>query len=289
MIGNNDPAALLASIDNDAALCTLVGIDGSFSRRLGAQIAVMPNGRTVGSLSDGCLERQLANDAAEARAAGGVPRLIRYGKGSPYIDFRLPCGSGLDVLVDPAPDRAALARAAACLAARQPGVVDLPAPHAPHAPLLDRRHYIPELRIVLFGEGPEFGAFAAVADCLGVELETYARAATTTPRLMLGRIPQGLSADPWTAIVLLFHDHDWEQALLRWAVTTPAFYIGAQGGEKARQARRTMLSADGLDDDLFARIRSPIGLIPRTREPRVLALSVLAEIVEAYEELHPHR
>ena len=55
--------------------------------------------------------------------------------------------------------------------------------------------------------------------------------------------------------MLLFHDHEWEQAILEWALATPAFYIGA---------------------------------ITHSREPGVLALSVLAEIVGAYEALHPH-
>ena len=38
----------------------------------------------------------------------------------------------------------------------------------------------------------------------------------------------------------------------------------------------------------LARIRSPIGVITHSREPGVLALSVLAEIVGEYEVLHPH-
>src|SRR5690606_39506250 len=55
--------------------------------------------------------------------------------------------------------------------------------------------------------------------------------------LSIGRRPAGLSADPWTAIVLLFHDHEWEQAILEWALDTPAFFIGAQGGFEARRAQ----------------------------------------------------
>jgi len=40
--------------------------------------------------------------------------------------------------------------------------------------------------------------------------------------------------------------------------------------------------------DQLGRIRSPIGVITHSREPGVLALSVLAEIVGEYEALHPH-
>lgn len=267
------------------ALCTLVGIEGSFSRRLGAQIAIAADGRTVGSLSDGCLERQLAADAA----ATDAPVLRRYGRGSPLVDFRLPCGGGLDILIDPQPDRAALAAAAGDLAARRTTALVLPLP--PDAPdsLLTARAYMPPLRVVLFGEGPEFAAFARLATAMGVAVEAHGRADSGGKGLALGRVPAALAADPWTAILLLFHDHEWERALLGWAVTTPAFFIGAQGGGPARAARTAMLREQGAADDQVDRVRSPVGLIGRTRDPETLALSVLAEIVRDHEVLHPHR
>src|SRR6187399_3688320 len=103
----DDRSALRASCDPGVGLCTIVGIEGSFSRRLGAQLAVHPDGAITGSLADGCLEKQLASEIA--RATGPVVK--RFGAGSELIDFRLPCGSGLDVLIDPEPERA-LCRAA---------------------------------------------------------------------------------------------------------------------------------------------------------------------------------
>lgn len=284
-MAGSDQAALLAAAAGDMALCTLVGIEGSFSRRLGAQIAIAPDGSTIGSLSDGCLERQLAADAAAAEA----PLVQRYGRGSPLIDFRLPCGGGLDILIDPRPDRTALARAARDLGARREAALDLPLPPGINEALLARRAYIPTLRILLFGEGPEFDAFTRLATALGAEVDAYARSSTNGHGLALGQLPPGLVADPWTAILLLFHDHEWERALLRWAIETPAFFIGAQGGGPARDGRRAMLRAEGASEDAIARVRSPVGLIPRSRDPETLALSVLAEIVGAYEPLRPQQ
>src|SRR6187399_1357558 len=99
----DDRAALRAACEPGVGLCTIVGIEGSFSRRVGAQLAVHPDGAITGSLADGCLETQLASEIA----AASEPVVRRFGAGSELIDFRLPCGSGLDVLIDPAPDRAA--------------------------------------------------------------------------------------------------------------------------------------------------------------------------------------
>lgn len=269
----DDRSALRSACEPGVGLCTVVGIEGSFSRRVGAQLAVLPDGTIVGSLADGCLEKQLASEIAAASA----PVVKRFGAGSELIDFRLPCGSGLDVLIDPEPDRAACMAAVASLDARKQAGLALPAKQLPE------RRYIPALRLQLFGEGPELAALIALAGAAGIETAAHGKDA-----LSLGRRPAGPAADAWTAVVLLFHDHEWEQAILEWALETPAFHIGAQGGMEARRQRIERLVASGVPENSLARIRSPVGTIPRSREPGVLALSVLAEIVGEYEALHPH-
>ncbi|MFC4256611.1 XdhC family protein [Altererythrobacter xixiisoli] len=278
----DDRAALRAAAQAGVGLCTITAIEGSFSRRVGAQLAVGSDGAIIGSLADGCLERQLAAEITAARDTGrGVMR--RFGAGSPLIDFRLPCGSGIDIWIDPAPDHAACADVAARLDAREQAA--LPLPHG-GAGLAERR-YIPPLRLLLFGEGPELDALATIARGAGYLVECL-RSDSAQPALALGRAPQGLAADPWTAVVLLFHDHEWEQAILQWALATPAFFIGAQGGMDTRAGRLERLAAAGQGPEQLARIHSPVGVIPRAREPGVLVLSALAQIVGAYEALHPH-
>jgi xanthine dehydrogenase accessory factor len=280
----SDHEALSYAAGNPAALCTIVGIDGSFSRRCGAQLAVGQDGTVVGDMADNCLDAELANQAGAAMRDGGV-KLLRYGQGSPFIDFRLPCGSGLDILIDPAPDRASLGQCVDELAAREAAAIALPIPVGTNAALIRQRHYIPSLRLVILGAGPECAALERLADAQGVAVEWR----RPEQGLALNQAPSRLSADPWTAIILLFHDHEWEHGLLDWALGTPAFYIGAQGGAPARADRVERLSASGHGDSEIARIRSPIGLIPSARDARVLALSTLADVVGAYEALHPHR
>lgn len=274
---DDDSEALFACAEHGGALCTVTRIEGSWSRRLGAQLAVLPDGSTRGSLADGCLERALA---AEAQA-GGAPRVLRYGSDSPFLDIRLPCGSGIEVLVDPAPDRAPLAAAAASLKAREPA--DLAIGETPQGSFV--RHYLPALRLIVLGSGPEVTALAALARAQGIGVEVGGPAGEegVEQPLGLGRAPD-LPADPWTAIAVLFHDHEWERAILPWALATPAFYVGAQGGKGARETRSAMLAAAGLDPET-SRLRSPVGLFAHARTPSVLALSILAEIVAEYETL----
>lgn len=266
---DEDSAALLAACEPGTGLCTLVGIEGSFSRRRGAQLAVKADGSTVGSLSDGCLESQIAADVRGLDR----PEVRRYGRGSGNIDVRLPCGSGLDILLDPCPDRQACRVAIGTLGEREIVRLALPAPSPMRA-----RTYVPRLAIRAFGEGPELASFAALCRAADIAVDAVAR-----DSLALGR-PSGLQpADRWTAVVLLFHDHEWEAPLIAEALASDAFYVGAQGGENARNARTMALYARGVAEEDIARLRSPIGLVPACRTPATLALSVLTEIVERYE------
>ena len=279
-IGAHDHSALRAVSEHGGGLCTIVGIEGSFSRRMGAQLAVHEDGSVAGSLADGCLERQLAAEIAN----GGERRVMRFGAGSPLIDFRLPCGSGLDILIDPAPDRDACRSVVAKLDAREEAELGLNVPE--ESGLLARRLYVPALQLTLFGEGPELETLAALGLAAGLPVETRSK---DDPALSLGRRPEDLAADRWTAVALLFHDHEWEQAILAWALETNAFYIGAQGGRQAREERQARLTAAGVEQSAIERIRSPVGIVRHSREPMALALSALAQIVGEYENMHPHR
>jgi xanthine dehydrogenase accessory factor len=156
----------------------------------------------------------------------------------------------------------------------------LPLPKSAAAGLIATRHYRPPARLIIMGEGPEVAALAALSSAMELPVETRS---THNPGMALGHAPEGLAVDPWTAIILLFHDHEWERAILPWALGTDAFFVGAQGGAPARADRDAYLAALELGEDAFAKLKSPIGLIPHARDPQVLALSVLAEVVGAYE------
>ena len=270
---DEDHRALAAACEPGTALCTIVGIDGSFSRRLGAQLAVREDGGIVGSLADGCLEQQLASDCRNIRSAS----VRRYGQGSKAIDFRLPCGGGLDILIDPSPDRHACKRALSALRMRRATQLPL----ATNS-FLTLRRYVPALVVRVFGEGPELEALEKIGTAAGLLVDTNDKHGLT-----LGQ-PSGLvPADEWTAVVMLFHDHEWELALLDEALSSRAFYIGAQGGFQARSARLNELRRRGVDDRALARLRSPAGNPTGSRTPQALALAILAEVVGEYERLRP--
>jgi len=135
--------------------------------------------------------------------------------------------------------------------------------------------------LLIFGAAYEATMLAKLAASFGISVEVR----TPGNGIFLNQAPKENTADRWTAVVLLFHDHEWEGAILEWALQTEAFYIGAQGGQAPREQRKQWLKSRGHADEAILRIRSPIGLIPNTRDARTLALSILADVVDQYEQL----
>lgn len=268
------------------ALVTLVGVEGSSPRPLGAQMAVAETGAAVGHISGGCLEGALVAEA-QAAMASGENRLVRYGKGSRYIDIVLPCGGGLDIHFDQDAPGGAIERVLAELEARRPAALDI-------GPGF-RRAYQPRLRLVIAGAGPAVISLAELAGLADIEaeivtparglLQEAARRGLAARELVAGQPFPGLSFDPWTAAVAMFHDHAWESAVLPSFLASDCFYLGAVGSRKADEARRALLARDGVPPEALARLRGPAGLIPNARRPAELAVSILAEVLAAAKDM----
>ena len=64
------------------------------------------------------------------------------------------------------------------------------------------------------------------------------------------------------------------------ALKTPAFYVGAQGSQRARDARLLELNNLSVSEMDLAKLHGPIGLIPSARDAETLAVSVLAEVLK---------
>lgn len=152
-----------------------------------------------------------------------------------------------------------------------------------------RGEILPELKFLIFGKGPDLTTFAALAQSANYQTTVHSPDTDTleeagligceTMALTRPELPPGVSADPRTAIILFFHDHEWEPPILRDALLTPAFYVGAQGSKRTRDNRLDSLRTLGTTEHSLARLRGPIGLIDSARDARTLAISVLAEVI----------
>ncbi len=84
---------------------------------------------------------------------------------------------------------------------------------------------------------------------------------------------------PGWAIVTLFHDPKFDIPALTLALKSQAFYIGLLGSRKTQAERREQLRNAGFSDKEMKRIHGPAGLDIGGKDPAMIALSILSEIV----------
>ena len=292
------PVRELLVRSESAALAIIVDVRGPSYRPIGAMMAIFSETERVGSLSSGCIEHDIALQAMRAQAEGH-PTVVSYGEGSPYVDIRLPCGGGMDVLLLPDPDRKALQSLVEHHDARTTCTLVIDIQSGAMTTTLDTdtaRHagqfhlkIEPDILFNIFGSGIEASTFAALVQTVGypgvllspddATIHSVTARRFETRKLNAPLYPDDLETDEQTAVVMFFHDHDWEPPILAAALQTPAFYIGAQGSRRARNDRMEALAALGVSEDRLKRMKGPIGLIPSARDSNTLAVSVLAEIL----------
>lgn len=287
-------AVLLLDAGQSFALITSLAIEGGAAREVGSLALVEETGAMTGYLSNGCIDRDIQHHALQALRMQRK-KLIRYGDGSRYADLKLPCGGALTVLIDPAPDAKALRRAAEGFAARQPVTLDFHDDHpAQGTGMMGRFCYAPRFRLTLAGRGAIFRAMAQIGHATGFEIhllspdvedlaamETLASQEPlhlTTP----DAAPELEMLDDYGAFLTLFHDHDWEPALLRAALKTPARFIGSLGSRRTHEMRKQTLIEMGVRNEALLRLNGPIGLVPSLRDAPSIAVSTLAQIVAAF-------
>ena len=153
------------------------------------------------------------------------------------------------------------------------------------------RVYNPPLRMAVIGAVHIAQALAPMAALAGYEVtvidprQAFAterrfpgvRLVTEWPDEALG----ALRPDRRTAVVTLTHDPKLDDPALEVALKSDAFYVGSLGSRRTHAKRKERLSALGIDDAAFARIHGPVGLNIGAKSPAEIAVSILAQIVEA--------
>lgn len=291
-----------------SALLTVVAIDGRSPRSVGAQMVVNEHGDMHGYLTGGCLEGELRL-VAQHVIRNGQNELRRYGKGSPYIDLRLPCGSGIDIYFDQAISDATVHESARLMVDRMPFLLttDMDGGSSQIEIVPDggtgiavgiqqhrfRTFVKPSLRLNLYGAGSAALQLALFAKAANLQVEFFTTDALTkasaemfnlTPRMLGGPLTLPPS-DPWTASVVMFHEHEREIPLLIALLDRPGFYLGAIGSRSVAQQRADALIHLGIARERVETIVMQAGLVRQARSATELGVGVLAEILDRAREL----
>jgi len=256
----------------DAALVVLSSVTGGTLRDRGAMMCVSAE-KVAGYISNGCVDADVI-----ARARTGQSGTFIYGEGSPYRDIVLPCGGRLELSIFQNVDSTVIEKALSTLEKREP--VDLKLGDFSLA-------LSPPIKLRIAGRGAACIVLSELAQLSGFEVVLQSPDVDSlheAQHLIDPNNPPPAEDDAWTAVVCLFHDHDWEPALLRQALDGEAFYIGAMGSERTHEIRCQNLMNLGLSKTQIARIHGPIGLVDSQRNARFLAISILAEIIQSAQQ-----
>jgi xanthine dehydrogenase accessory factor len=293
------------------AVATVISTWGSAPRPAGSRMAISQSGKIAGSVSGGCLEGEVF-EQAQAVLKGKPAGLFHYGVSDDLAwTVGLSCGGEVDVLVEP------LAQVhrelIAALDAERPVVLKTdvgPTPGArellttadPAVPgLLDREKPVSQDGVFLepFPRPPELFIFGGshvaipltrLASALGFRVTVVdARSkfadqerfpeARRVIKAWPDEVLKDLPMDGSTYVVILTHDPKFDDPTITAALRGRPRYIGAIGSKKTHRDRVARLIKAGVNPSEIERVHAPIGLDLGARTAEETALAILAQMV----------
>jgi xanthine dehydrogenase accessory factor len=245
------------------AVATIINVRGSIPSFKTAKMLVRDDGSIVGTIGGGCVEAEVWQAAQEV-ISSEKPRTLTFDLNQdPTYDTGLVCGGTLEIFVEPI----------------------LPAPV-----------------LYIFGAGHVAYGLYTVARTAGFDVvviddrEAYAnRTRFPDARQVISEDYEhalaGLAPNDSSYIVIVTRGHHDDMRILRWAVKTPARYIGMVGSKRKAISIFRELTREGLKPALFDRVHSPVGLDIGAITPEEIAVAITSELIAIRrnaEETLPH-
>jgi xanthine dehydrogenase accessory factor len=233
------------------AVATIVNVRGSIPSFKTAKMLVRDDGSIVGTIGGGCVEAevwQAARDVMESER----PRTLTFDlNNDPKYDTGLVCGGTLEVFVEP---------------------------------------ILPPAELYIFGAGHVSASLYKVARIAGFDVtiiddrEAYANRerfpeADEVIAEDYDKAIERLAPRESSFIVIVTRGHRDDMRILRWAVQTPARYVGMIGSKRKTITIFKELEKEGIPAHLFERVHAPIGLDIGAVTPEEIAVSITAELI----------
>jgi xanthine dehydrogenase accessory factor len=296
-----------------AAIATVIETWGSAPRPVGSQLAVSGRGEMMGSVSGGCVEGAVVEEAAEA-LKDGRSRVLTFGVSDDQaFAVGLACGGTIRVLVEPVGAGITEAMLNDLVAARAQRtavayVVNLASWNRNLAPRggehedrfrsdrsgLDGEEFVcihnPPLRMIVVGAVHIAQPLLQMARVCGYDptlidpREAFGSAARFPGERILHDWPDeamaAVGVDARTAVVTLTHDPKLDDPAIMAALRSEAFYLGSLGSTRTHAKRVARLTEAGFGDEDIRRIHAPVGLDIGAKSPGEIAVSVIAQITQ---------
>jgi xanthine dehydrogenase accessory factor len=235
------------------AVATIVNVRGSIPSFKTAKMLVRDDGSIVGTIGGGCVEAEIWQTAREVMESEKPRNLTFNLNQDPKYDTGLVCGGALDIFVEP---------------------------------------ILPPSSLYIFGAGHVSINLYNIARSTGFEVtviddrETYANRERFPEAKEIiaedfARAMARIDLNESAYVVIVTRGHRDDMRLLRWAVQTPARYIGMIGSKRKIITIFEELTKQGLAPKLFERVHAPVGLDIGAITPEEIAVAITAELIAA--------
>jgi xanthine dehydrogenase accessory factor len=282
----------------EIALATVVETWGSSPRPLGSKMAVTRSGKMAGSVSNGCIEGAVFDEAQKVLKSGQA-KIAAFGVADDVaFDVGLACGGHIEVFVQPlgpvhrqlmallrATLRTNLVSGEAELISGSPRGAELahregdwfvePFQRPAHLVIVGAIH----IAIPLHRLAKLMGYRVTVVDARA-KFATKERF-PDADELVVAWPDEALAKmnlDRSTYVVILTHDPKFDLPALRSVLGKEVGYVGAIGSRKTNANRFDALRGEGFTEEQLGRVHGPIGLDLGSRGAEETALGILAEI-----------
>ena len=233
------------------AVATIVNVHGSIPSFKTAKMLVRDDGSIFGTIGGGCVEAEVWQAAREVMESE-KPRTLTFNLNQdPKYDTGLVCGGTLDIFVEP---------------------------------------ILPPASLYIFGAGHVSVNLYRVAKSTGFDVtvaddrETYAnRERFPDAKEVIAedfeRVMARLAPNESSYIVIVTRGHRDDMRVLRWAVQTPARYIGMIGSKRKTITIFRELTKAGIAPVLLERVHAPVGLDIGAVTPEEIAVAIVAELI----------
>lgn len=233
------------------ALATIVATHGSIPSFCSAKMLVRDDGSIVGTIGGGGAEFEVMQTALEV-IDQEKPRMVNFDLNKrPGLDAGMVCGGSLEVYVEP--------------------IVTAPT-------------------LYLFGAGHVGLSTYRIARSVGFDVvliderDAFANRERfpEAKEIVVAGLDEAmakLSPAANSYILIFTPSHMIDMQVLRWAMKTPARYIGMMGSKRKVTGIFHELQKEGMPAERFDAVHAPVGLDIGSQPPEEIAISVVAEMI----------
>ncbi|MCB9283451.1 MAG: XdhC family protein [Lewinellaceae bacterium] len=290
------------------ALATVVDVEDSSYRRIGARMLILENGRWVGGISGGCLEGDALLHAKKVMLKG-KPKVVTYDtreRDARQIGVGLGCEGRIDVFLQPVSSEL-IEILEQCLNLRQSRVLVTPfqGSRAGELPfftqeIVDKNSKVvqdgenkllceyvePNLHIVIVGDNYDVYPMLNICREMGWEItlagkkHKYKKEGMEGIRQILALNElANLAVDPYTAVLSMAHDYATDLEVLRHFSSKNIGYLGLLGPRKRFER---MLGELGWSGESIPDVHNPMGLNLGAVTPEEIAVAAVAEVIRVF-------